>query len=81
MWCLTNWSHDFQVIPAGPGVHPRFREEGRAGIQDFEEPLDSRVRGNDDRAAANGSSNGRARIQRIQWPYGNETELKQITVI
>jgi hypothetical protein len=45
VWFLLNRDTYFFVIPANP------RESGgRAGIQGFEGPLDSRFRGNDDRA-------------------------------
>ncbi|MBI1998338.1 MAG: hypothetical protein HYU31_04320 [Deltaproteobacteria bacterium] len=46
VWCLRSSLHIFNVIPANPG-----EGRGRAGIQDFEGPLDSRLRGNDDRGA------------------------------
>ena len=37
-------SRSFRPAPA---FIPAFARRGRAGIQDFEEPLDSRVRGNE----------------------------------
>ena len=43
MLCLTNALYFLTVIPADP------RESGgRAGIQEIQKSLDSRVRGNDD---------------------------------
>jgi len=43
VWCFRISLHNSTVIPADP------RESGgRAGIQDFEGPLDSRLRGNDE---------------------------------